>query len=111
MSPHEMDRSRWGRMTILEQMGNISSEVGRSLSAHRSAEQERFDQALSRALDLFDATVECLVGTDKSFRVKEVLRARDQYLQLFFDGVHDASAAQSLERYFHQFAIAARAKR
>lgn len=74
MTPHEVDRGRWARMTILEQTGNISSEVGRSLNAHRSGDVERFDQALSRALDLFDATVES-------------------------------------ERYFHDFAVAARANR
>ena len=101
-----IDRQRWAKLNILEQMGNIGSEVGRSISAYRTGNMKRADAAIDRALDLFDATIEVLVA-QKSYRVREVLRARDQYTRLFFDGTFEADA-DNLERYFMQFAIAAR---
>ena len=110
MSPHDVDRVKWAQMTIFEQMGNIYSEVGRSLAAHRAGDQVRFEQALIRALDLFDATTECLIR-ETPFRAKEILRAKDQYLQLFFGDSTDSMAAASLERYFFNFALAARRHR
>jgi len=45
------------------------------------------------------------------FRAKEILRAKDQYLQLFFGDQREALAAASLERYFFNFALAARRHR
>jgi hypothetical protein len=56
-------------------------------------------------LDLFDATVESLVSV-KSHRTKEVLRARDQFLQALF-----VCNDPTIETYFIQFAIAARINR
>ena len=100
---YTIDRDRWKQLSILDQMGNIGSEVGRTLKLKRNGED--FRDALIRALDLFDATVELLVLT-KSHRTKEVLRARDQFLQALF-----ISDDLSIEAYFMQFAIAARINR
>jgi hypothetical protein len=69
-----------------------------------------FEQALIRALDLLDATVECLLRS-APFRAKEILRAKDQYLQLFFGDSADSMDAASLERYFSNFALAAQRHR
>ncbi len=43
-------------------------------------------------------------------RLKEVLRAKDQYLRLFFDGTFDKDA-EAIEGYFMQYALAARRDR
>jgi hypothetical protein len=106
MSSYAVDRERWSKLDILQQMGNISSEVGRSISAKKRGDDERSDAAVDRAIDLFDATVECLVAK-KSHRVSEVLRAREQYLNLFFCNTFDADAGK-IESYFMNFAVAAR---
>lgn len=108
MSNYQVDRANWAKMNILEQMGNIGSEVGRSIKAWKSKDSVRFDGSLERALDLFDATTEQLVQ-QKSPRTKEVLRAKDEYLRLFFDD--NFNDADSLEDYFMQYAIAARRDR
>ncbi len=108
MSNYQIDRQRWQRLTIQEQMGNIGSEVGRSIKAWQAHDMPRFDGALSRALDLFDATTEGLVA-HKSPRAKEVLRAKDQYLRLFFDD--QLADASKVENYFMQYALAARRNR
>ncbi len=107
MNSFQIDRQRWAGMTIFEQMGNIGSEVGRTIKAKESGDTGRFEAALTRALDLFSATVEVLIN-QKSARVREVLIAREQFLSLFFGGLDDALG---VEKYFMQFAIAARLNR
>ena len=110
MSDYRFDRERWSRLTFYEQMGNIGAEVGRAIIAHRNGNITRETRAVDRAIDLFSATAEVLTGTKYSYRLKEVLRARDEFLRLFFDGTFD-SDADKIDRYFMYFAFAARAAR
>lgn len=105
MSTYQVDRARWARMTIFEQMGNIYSEVGRSLKTCES-DQKAAEAAMIRALDLFDDTIAEQVKL-KSPRAREVLHAKDQYLKLF----NSASDDPQLDSYFMHFAIAARIHR
>ncbi len=105
MNNYQVDRGRWGRMTILEQMGNIGVEVGRAIKAKRNGDNDLMIGAIDRTLDLFNATTEILIS-DKSLRVKEVLRAEDQFLSLFFDD--NFKDADKLDDYFMQYALAAR---
>ena len=110
MGEYRFDRARWAELSFNEQMGNIGSEVGRAIIAHREGKPDRESRAIDRAIDLFSATVEVLIGTKYSYRLKEVLRARDEFLRLFFDGTFEADA-DNIERYFMYFAYAARAGR
>ena len=110
MGEYRFDRERWAQLTFNEQMGNIGSEVGRAIIAHRNGNQVRKARAIDRAIDLFSATVEVTVGTKYSYRLKEVLRARDEFLRLFFDGAFNMEA-EKIERYFMYFAFAAKAGR
>ena len=96
-------------MSLYEQMGNIGSEVGRAIIAHRDGNAVREERAIDRAIDLFSATVEAHIGTARAYRLKEVLRARDEFLRLFFDGTFE-SDADNIERYFMYFAFAARSR-
>jgi hypothetical protein len=107
MTQHLVDRKRWDTMSIFEQMGNIYSEVGRSLNAKRTGRKSERDQAIIRAIDLFDATTENLVKK-KSVRLKEILRAKDQFLLVVYDNNASPKDIDSINRYFLQFAIAAR---
>jgi len=110
MGEYRFDRARWAELSFNEQMGNIGSEVGRAIIAHREGKPDRESRAIDRAIDLFSATTEVLIGTKYSYRLKEVLRARDEFLRLFFDGTFEADA-DNIERYFMYFAYAARAGR
>lgn len=86
MSSYAVDRRKWAQLSILEQMGNIGSEVGRSIKAKTNGDDQAYQAAL--------------------------LRAKDQYLQLFYNPKLASQAeAKKLENYFTQFAIAARANR
>jgi len=100
---YRMDRSRWAQLSFDEQMGNIGSEVGRAIKARREGKLLKEERAIERAIDLFSATMEAHINTADAYRLKEVLRARDEFLRLFYDGTF-AEDADSIERYFLWFA-------
>ena len=108
MIGYAVDRKRWSEMSIFDQMGNIYSEVGRVFKAKQNHDAERYEQALVRAIDLFDATSMALVEK-RSPKLKEVLRAKEEFLNAC--EVKDTKNEQGLDRYFMQFAIAARLTR
>jgi len=95
----KIDHEKWARLSLFEQMGNIGSEVGRAINSRENP--ARRDGAIERALDLFSATAVCYNGR----RLREILRARDEFLRLFYG---DSTDFCGVERYFHQFAQAAR---
>lgn len=107
---YQIDQARWAKMNIFEQMGNIYSEVGRTFNSIRRNNVVDRDFASARAIDLFDATVTALVE-QKSPKTKEVLRAKDQFLQAVYGDHSSEDELQSLDKYFLQFAIAARLNR
>lgn len=102
MNNYQVNREKWQRLSIFEQMGNIYSEVGRTLAARRRGDNEAAKAAAKRALDLFDATSESL-ARQKSPKLLEVLRVRELFGAEFTTGID-----QKLDAYFLQFAIAAR---
>lgn len=110
MIAYQVDRIKWSKMSIFNQMGNISSEVGRAINAKKQNNRENLDNAVIRALDLFDATIEELINA-KSIRVKEVLRSKDQFLTVINEESPSTDELDSLDRYFTQYAIAARMNR
>lgn len=103
MAEHVFDRVRWQQQDIFNQIGNIGSEVGRALNAKKRGDEGSMLSALYRGLDLMDASVDGLVA-QKSPRIKEVLRAREQFAKSILTDEVDPG----LEDYFMQFAIAAR---
>ncbi len=99
---------RWQSFSLMDQLGNIGSEVGRATRAKSSGNDARMWSALERALELIDLTV-----ADRRWRgrTKEILRAREVICDyLVGDNVY-ASTGESLDRYFLPFATAARAGR
>ena len=106
---YDVDRRRWSKMNIFEQMGNIYSEVGRSLDAKQRHDDDGFKQAIFRAIDLFDATVAYLIE-QHSPRAREVLRAKEVFLEICWGDI-GPEATKSFDRYFMQFAVAARLAR
>lgn len=106
MNDYSVDRQKWARLTIFEQMGNIGSEVGRALRAKRQGNIVREQGAFFRGLDLFDVTAEYWAA-QHSPRTKEILRARELFARAITTDQEDTT----LEAYFMQFAIAARINR
>lgn len=105
MTSYQVDRNYWSSKDVFYQMGNVYSEVGRTVKAYQAEDRTSFDAALARAVDLFDATVEA--HSKSLYRVSEILRAKNQFLSLFY-GKTRSDDWGTLENYFMQYAIAAR---
>jgi len=98
-----LTQEQWFSRTIFDQMANIGSEVLRAISwRERNAEYSR--QALYRALELLDLTIEDRKNTD---RLKELLRVRELLVDFFlYDNIYHSSDEQ-WQRYFYAFNLAA----
>jgi hypothetical protein len=99
--------SRWFEFTLAEQMGNIGSEVHRSINWFLKKD-DRFQNAFERALELFDLTLE-----DKRWigRYKEICRSREVFCTLLTDSANTPKLDEeltSLDKYFTDFAVLAR---
>lgn len=108
--PYAIDQDHWATLSIFEQMGNIYSEVGRSFNAKSRNDTADREAAISRAIDLFDASIKTQVAV-KSPKSREILRSKEEFLDLIYDDRANPVSIQSLDRYFMQFAIAARLNR
>ena len=106
MSDHIFDTIAWAEMDMFNQMGNIGSEVGRALKAKREGKLDRSQSAFYRGLDLIDETARLWANKHKA-GLKELLYARE----LFAESVTTDKIDPTLEKYFMQFAIAARLNR
>lgn len=93
-------------MNICEQLANVGAEVGRSMTASARQQPERAQHAMERALELFDLTV--ADPRHRGLRLREICRAREVYLDFLVGDNQYQSTAESLDRYFTQFAMAAR---
>lgn len=96
---------RWHEMSLMEQLGNIGSEVGRAGIYRGEKDSKRFEKAIERALELFDLT---LADPRWRGRLREIGRARDVFCDAVSGGKEYDSDLSDLERYFMYFAIVAR---
>lgn len=100
---------RWHTLSIVEQLGNIGSEVGRALRARENGNDRRFQGAFDRALELFDLT---LADPRWAYpRLREVARAREVTCDYLVGDNAYGSSLESLEAWFMAFAVAARGGR
>lgn len=93
----------WQALSLLEQLGNVGSEVGRAL---RAVGTPRGEAAAVRALELFDLTLQSGKGSRR-----EVARSREVFCGLLQAGEAYGYDAAALEAYFMAFALAARSSR
>lgn len=98
---------RWQTLTLFEQMGNIGSEVGRSMRA-RDKDAQTFQNAVARTLELIDLTI---ADPRHRKRLKEITRAREFFCDAISDNPHYDVTLSELDEYFLQFAVAARLRR
>jgi hypothetical protein len=102
-----VSKERWEKMTLLEQLGNIGSEVGRA-AKWQGKDEDSFWGAVTRALDLFELT-----QADRrwSGRRLELDRARETFADAVLGGKEYQSNLKDLGRYFMLFALAANTAR
>ncbi len=97
----------WQKLSLMEQMGNIGSEVSRALR-WRDKDQKSYENAVDRALELLDLTI-----SDPRWqnRLKEIVRTRELLCDATLGGKEYGSSLKDLNRYFFHFAFAARINR
>lgn len=106
MFHREAAAGQWFELSLMVQLGNIGTEVARSMRAKESGNEARASNALARALDLFDLTM-----ADQRWHgptLREICRAREVVCDFLVGDNEYGSTAESLDRYFLPFAVAAR---
>jgi hypothetical protein len=101
---------RWFEFTILEQMGNIGSEVNRAIKWYK-LNDNRFQNAFERALELIDLT---LSDNRWKARRKEIARSREVFCSLMIKpGKFNELEIKlnAINNYFLHFAMASRLQR
>lgn len=99
----EETRQDWQTRPITYQMGNIGSEVSRSLKWTEKGNQARANKAIDRALELFDFTIEANV--ENSARLTEILKARDEFCDYFFNNNSYHTDPTKMQKYYDGFVM------
>ncbi len=96
---------RWNQFSIFEQMAHIGAEVGRTISWRKKGNPEMSRNALYRALELIDFTID---DPKNKTSLKEILRVREALVDYFAgDNIYHSTDA-GWEKYFYYFNFAAR---
>jgi len=93
---------------MAEQLGNIGSDVHRAVVAHQAGDEARCESARDRALELLDLT---LADTRWRDRYREIARARELFCDALIGENEYNTPLDWLDRYFLEYAIAARKDR
>ncbi len=101
----ELAAGRWSRLSLLEQMANIGSEVERALNWRAKDNAAYSQQAAERALELLDLSLDAVRG---SSRLKEIARTREALVDYFIGSNQYKSTEASWRKYFASFTYAAR---
>ena len=96
---------RWNDLSLVEQLGNVGSEVERALRWTEKGNVEYATRAFERTLELLDLTLACPANRLCS---REVARTREILVDFFRGENEYGSSKESLRRYFLPFAMAAR---
>ena len=91
----------WRKFSLIEQMANIGSEVGRARKWF-GKDKKLYDGAVDRALDLFDLTLE---DPRWKGRLREVGRAREVFCDAITGGKEYKSSLEDLEQYFSRLVL------
>ncbi len=101
----DLATGRWGKLSFLEQMANIGSEVERALNWRTKNNTDYSQRAFERSLELIDLTLESVKGFTY---LKEIARMREAIVDYFFGTNQFMSTETSWRKYFSQFTYAAR---
>ncbi len=99
---------RWARMSLVEQMANIGSEVSRALNWKRKENEKYCLKSVVRALELIALTID---NVKFKSHIKELTRLREVILDHFYGNNEFCSTEFLWEKYFNHFNLAARSRR
>ena len=103
----DVARDRWRALSLAEQFGNVGSEISRAIRwSTKNPETAR--AALYRGLELFDLMLDDPRHRQSVPRLREIARAREVVVDFLAGSNEYGSTGPSLQKYFDQFALAAR---
>lgn len=97
----------WQKLSLVEQLGNIGSEVGR-VQQWFDKDEKIYNSAVERALELFDLT---LADSRWKGRLREIARSREVFCDAITGGKEYKSSLKDLEKYFFHFAFLSQSKK
>ncbi|MBX9830454.1 hypothetical protein K2X40_00710 [Candidatus Babeliales bacterium] len=104
----DLKPERWYRFTLMEQLGNIGSDVIRAIDWKNKGRLEDSRFAIERALELIDLTVS---DPKNRKRLREVLRTREALVDYFFCDNEYSTSDKIWEDYFNDFGYIAAMQR
>jgi hypothetical protein len=104
MQHKDLTAARWGKLSPMEQLANIGSEVIRATNWQEKGNTEYATLACYRALELTDCT---LAQTLTISKLRELTRMREILVDYFLGKNIYASTASSWRSYFGAFTFAA----
>ncbi|MDD3474585.1 MAG: hypothetical protein PHP08_01610 [Candidatus Dojkabacteria bacterium] len=94
---------RWQKMSFLEQMANIGSEVYRAINSKEKGEKQDALLAFNRSLELFDLSKE---SKRSLAQYKELCRMREIWVDYFKYNNEYSSTEEGINNYFKYLTIA-----
>jgi len=97
-----INQSRWYQLSLVQQLGNIGSELSRARHWESKQDSQHRDQSLERALELLDLTLD-----DQRWRgrLKELTRLREVIGDWFCGQKYYQVPPQALEDYCVSFTL------
>lgn len=104
----ELAGGRWFKLSLVEQLANVGSDVVRTIKWKNKGNIKRSKNAFERALELLDLTI---ADPKNRFRLKEILRTREALIDYFIFDNEYSSTDKLWEKYFYNFNYAAALRR
>ena len=101
----QLASGRWHKLSFIEQMANIGSEVIRALNWQKKNKQDYSERALMRALELLELT---LGDKRNKHRLRELARLHEVLADYFLFDNDFKSSPELWQKYFLGFNYAAR---
>jgi len=99
-----MAGGRWFELSLAEQMGNIGSEVSRTIH-WQNKDEALLQGAVERCLELFNLTLDDPRWVNQKW---EICRSRELFVDALYGGKNYHTSLQDMMKYFDQFALVAR---
>ena len=101
---------RWHDLSLAEQFGHVGSEISRAIR-WSTKNPDTAQAALYRGLELFDVMLDDPQHRRSVARLREIARAREVVVDVLAGANEYSSTGASLQKYFDDFALAARRAR
>lgn len=104
----DLANGRWNTFSLMEQLGNVGSDVERTIQWRKKGNLEYSQQAFERALELLELTI---ADPKNRRRLKEIVRAREMLISYFMYDNQYGFTDEWWQKYFLDFAYAAALER